>query len=178
MLSCQTGGDIEVNDAINGTDKYAGMKDDAPIIRAYVAAGGRYLGICMGGYLARQSETDEPGFDLLPRAVAPEEWFKTKGARNTKDNIVVSVKWGAKKYQMFYQEGPSFGRKSAPGAEVLGYYSNKEIAALVIPLEEGKVGVVGPHPEATEEWYNKYDLKDKDGIDADLADDLIEKLMK
>jgi hypothetical protein len=49
---------------------------------------------------------------------------------------------------------------------------------LVAPFARGRVGVVGPHPEATPDWYDDYGLIDPDGLDADLGHDLIDTLMK
>jgi glutamine amidotransferase-like uncharacterized protein len=48
--------------AENLSQAYSKLKDHARDIRNFVSSGGRYLGICMGGYLAGAT----PGFHLLP----------------------------------------------------------------------------------------------------------------
>ena len=61
---------------------------------------------------------------------------------------------------------------------VLATYTNGTIAALVASYGKGKVGVSGPHPEATAAWYRAYNLANSDGMDADLGYDLIDTLMQ
>lgn len=78
-----------------------------------------------------------------------------------------------------FQDGPCF--RLLPHAEhvtVLARYPNGEVAALVATFRAGKVGVVGPHPEATPEWYLEFGLIDPDGLDADLGHDLIDTVMR
>jgi hypothetical protein len=62
--------------------------------------------------------------------------------------------------------------------EVLARYPNGEIAALTAPFGAGAVGVVGPHPEATPDWYADVGLVDPDGLDADLGHDLVDALLR
>ena len=38
-------------------------------------------------------------------------------------------------------------------AQVLARYPNGRIAAVVAPFGAGAVAVVGPHPEATPDWF-------------------------
>ncbi len=61
---------------------------------------------------------------------------------------------------------------------VLATYTNGKIAALVAPYGKGKVGVSGPHPEATAEWYEASHLVNPEGMHADLGYDLIDTLMR
>jgi len=48
---------------------------------------------------------------------------------------------------------------------------------MTAPFGRGVVGVVGPHPEATVDWYDHHGLVDPDGLDADLGHDLIDVVM-
>jgi glutamine amidotransferase-like uncharacterized protein len=79
---------------------------------------------------------------------------------------------------MYFQDGPYFiVRRGASNVRVLATYTNGKVAALVAPYGKGKVGVSGPHPEATASWYAAYHLIDHDGHGADLGHDLIDTLM-
>jgi glutamine amidotransferase-like uncharacterized protein len=152
---------------------YHRLRRQADLIRQYVASGGRYLGFCLGGYLAGET----PGFALLPGDT--DRYIASPGAAvDTDADSVVEIRWRGCSRYMYFQDGPCF--RLLPGAQqvtVLARYSNGEVAALVAAFRAGKVGVVGPHPEATAEWYLEYGLVDPDGLDADLGHDLIDTVM-
>jgi hypothetical protein len=42
----------------------------------------------------------------------------------------------------------------------------------------GRVAVTRHHPEAPQSWYDAYHLSDPDGPDGDLAQDLIDSVMR
>jgi hypothetical protein len=119
------------------------------VLRDFVAGGGRYVGVCMGGFLAGA----EPGFELLPGDA--EEYIKTRGAEvKHGEDAEVNLSWRGQARRVYFQAGPSFKLDAgARGAEVLATYSNGRAAALVAPFGAGAVGVVGPHPEASADWY-------------------------
>lgn len=151
------------------------VKDTAPAIRKFVQNGGHYLGFCMGGYFAGK----DPGFELLPGDT--DQWIASKKASvKDEDDAIVEVQWRKAKRFLYFQDGPYFlVDENAAGVTVLAKYaSNDKIAAVVAPYGKGKVGVVGPHPEADDSWYKLAGLKDPDGLDADLGHDLVETLMQ
>jgi glutamine amidotransferase-like uncharacterized protein len=79
---------------------------------------------------------------------------------------------------MYFQDGPFFLLdRSATNVMVLATYTNGKIAALVAAYGEGKVGVSGPHPEASVEWYEATHLVNPEGVNVDLGHDLIDTLM-
>jgi hypothetical protein len=81
VLYAQPGGVGSVKKAFDG------LKKDAPAVRNFVSKGGRYLGICMGGYLV----DDNPGYDL---GLDADEYIKSPGATvKTEDDTLVQVKW-------------------------------------------------------------------------------------
>lgn len=167
VLYVQPGGDGSLSKA------YRHLKIYAHAIRHYVASGGRYLGICMGGYLAGAT----PGFHLLPGDT--DAFITSQGAsvRTSRDTLV-QVKWRNQWHSMYFQDGPFFKIKSkAPGVMVLARYTNGKIAALVVPYGKGKVGVVGPHPEADTSWYVDSGLAAPESLDFKLGHDLIDSLM-
>lgn len=153
---------------------YRRMAGSAKDIRRYVSAGGRYLGVCLGGYLAGAS----PGFNLLPGDT--DRFIDSPGATvGTDRDTVVQVRWRGRPRHMYFQDGPHFIlQPGALGVQVLATYTNGAVAALVSSHGRGAVGVVGPHPEATEDWYEDSDRANPDGLRMDLAHDLVDSLMR
>ena len=152
---------------------YRRMRRYETAIREFVADGGRYLGFCLGGYLAGAT----PGFGLLPGDT--DQYIATRGATiaSTGDTLV-QVRWRGRRRQLYFQDGPTFVvEPGAMGVTVLARYPNGENAALVAAFGAGAVGVVGPHPEATPDWYRDTGLVKPDGLDTDLGHDLIEAVM-
>ncbi|MHA6616939.1 BPL-N domain-containing protein [Pseudonocardia sp. DLS-67] len=152
---------------------YRRMRRYRDAIRAYVAGGGRYLGVCLGGYLAGRT----PGFALLPGDT--DQYVRTPDATvRTTDDTVVEVRWRGSHRHLFFQDGPVFRLgPDATGVDVLSRYPNGELAALVAPFGAGRVGVVGPHPEATPDWYGDLGLADPDPRHAELGHNLVDALM-
>ncbi|OLT47703.1 hypothetical protein BJF85_15025 [Saccharomonospora sp. CUA-673] len=156
-------------------------------IRSYVAAGGNYLGFCLGGYLAGAT----PGFGLLPGDT--DQYIATPGATvTTSGDTIVDVHWGHRTRAVFFQDGPVFqlsgphadgtgadgaSGDGAAGVTILARYPNRQIAALVTDFGAGRVGVVGPHPEAPPDWYADAGLPWPGSTATDLVDDLIEQLL-
>jgi glutamine amidotransferase-like uncharacterized protein len=166
-LYAQPGGTPSVDDA------WTMLQADAPAITSFVRGGGRYLGFCEGGYLAGAT----PGFGFLPGDT--DQYITSRGASVTTDvDTVIPITWRGHTRSMYFQDGPQFIVNPGSGATTIATYSNGEIAALDAPYGTGKVGVVGPHPEADASWYADYGLTDSDGPDADLAHDLIDAVMQ
>lgn len=150
---------------------YRRQKRDKSAIKHFVHQGGRYLGICMGGFLA------EPGhFNLFRGGV--KEYYSSRGASvTTADPAVIPVIWRGTERAMYFQDGGYMvPRKKATEITVLARYTNGSIAALVAPYGQGKVGLCGPHPEAPAEWYRTAGLH-HERSNQDLGDDLIDTLM-
>jgi glutamine amidotransferase-like uncharacterized protein len=154
---------------------YRHMKGNASPIREYVRYGGRYLGICMGGYLAGHWR----GLRLLPQDT--DQFITSPGADvTTAEDTLVDVDWRGRRHHMFFQDGPVFRLPAAVPAQVTvlaRYAANGEIAAMVAPFGRGRVGVCGPHPEAPADWYEAHDLTLERSSGAPLGHDLINVLM-
>ncbi|HYH24317.1 MAG TPA: hypothetical protein VD834_03130, partial [Blastococcus sp.] len=56
-------------------------------------------------------------------------------------------------------------------------YDNGLPAAVVAPFGRGAVGVVGPHPEASPDWYRDSGLPVPSDLRADLTQDLVDRVM-
>ncbi len=146
------------------------MRHSREPIRDYVHGGGRYLGFCLGGYLAGAT----PGFGLLPGDT--DRWIDTDGASVDHDgDALVDVRWGGRSRTLFFQDGPHFLLDRSGPATVLGHYPNGAAAAVVAPFGAGRVGVVGPHPEAGPDWFADAGLPAHDAHD--LGWQLIDEVM-
>ncbi|MEV7928352.1 MULTISPECIES: BPL-N domain-containing protein [unclassified Kitasatospora] len=140
------------------------------LVRDYVRGGGRYLGLCMGGYLA-----GDPGYDLLPGDSG--QYIRSRGATVTDEqDRLVDVAWRGRPQRMYFQDGPYFD-VDGPGVDVLARYSNDRAAAVIAPYGSGRVAVSGPHPEAPADWYRDYHLPDESKTGLGLGDDLLHDLM-
>lgn len=119
-------------------------------IQRYVASGGRYLGLCMGAYLASGS-----GFGLVQQELDSEigrPGFSVK----TIDSTAIKVRWAGKSQPMFYQDGPYMMKaKGDPGFRSIATYQNGDIAAARYSFGKGVVVLSGPHPEADKSWFEE-----------------------
>ena len=152
---------------------YRRLRRDAAAIRTYVGSGGRYLGFCLGGYLAGET----PGFGLLPGDT--DQYISSPGSGTTTDqDTVVEVLWRGHRRAVFFQDGPWFDLDPDRGpAEVLAVYGNGLPAAVVAPYGRGTVGVVGPHPEATSDWFDDAGLRRPEPLALDLGLELVDRVM-
>ena len=149
------------------------MRRHRRAVRSYVHGGGRYLGFCLGAYLAGES----PGFGLLPgdtdQYVAGDD-----AVLDTEDDALVDVDWGGHRRTVFAQDPAVFvlDERADAGVEILARYPDGPPAALVAPHGHGHVGVVGPHPEATPDWFTDAGLPVRDA--RELARDLVDRTLE
>ncbi|QQP95339.1 BPL-N domain-containing protein [Lysobacter enzymogenes] len=140
-------------------------------IHDYVAGGGRYLGICMGAYLASGS-----GLGLVPHELQSEvgrPGFEVDGS----EDAVVAVRWQGRAQTVFYQDGPYLRRAPKdPGFRTIATYANDDIAAARYTLGRGVVVLSGPHPEADESWFEEAGLPLEDRPDGRLLRSLLAAL--
>ncbi len=150
------------------------MRGAAGPIREFVRSGGGYLGFCLGGYLAGET----PGFGLLPGDA--DRFISSPGARPDHDgDSLVVLDWAGHRRQVFFQDGPWFDLDPARGpADTLATYNNGLPAAVVAPFGRGAVGVVGPHPEASPDWYTDSGLPVPADVRADLTQDLVDLVLR
>jgi glutamine amidotransferase-like uncharacterized protein len=76
---------------------------------------------------------------------------------NTASNTTVETDWGGEIKEMYFQDGPAFELAPNAPARVLATYSGGEPAAVIASFGRGRVGLVGPHPEADLEWFDSTD---------------------
>lgn len=152
---------------------YKKVRREAPAIRDFVASGGHYLGFCLGAYLAGET----PGFGLLPGDT--DQYISSPGAGLTNDrDAVIEVTWRGVRRRLYAQDPPYLALDPSRGpAQVLAVYDNGLPAGVVAPFGRGRVGVVGPHPEATPDWFLDVGLRVPRPLGLDLAADLLEAVL-
>jgi glutamine amidotransferase-like uncharacterized protein len=158
---------------------YSKLESEAPIIKNYVASGGKYLGICMGSYFAGHHY-----LDILAKSTQAAQYVRRKNCLVTHEkHDVVELDWGGEKKFVYFHDGAAFvpkGRSRRISGEIVARYTNGDAAALIQRYKKGRVGVIGPHPEAQKWWfYSQTRIRDRwhDCIQHDLLLDFVEKLL-
>lgn len=140
----------------------------------FVRDGGSYAGFCAGGFLTGRYLRDGVmvGFDMLKGSVHLYE--------QVKDNpIMLDLQWNGQTRHVYWEGGPYFDLKDAttgrdnPDVQVVATYPNGAAATVRFMHGAGRVSVTGLHPEAPEWWRTDSKLTDRDGLDYDLADEMI-----
>lgn len=131
-----------------------------PIVRAikeYLTAGGHYLGICGGGFIAAKNYDAEnnvrvTGFGIIP---ATAEDYSTHRQAHLQ-----TINWRSKEVVLYFQGGPTFVLdKNAENIDLIAKYQNGDIAAFSHSYGKGTVTVIGPHPEADKTWLEEDHIK-------------------
>ncbi|NBR60129.1 MAG: hypothetical protein EBT86_00495 [Actinobacteria bacterium] len=111
-------------------------------VQQYVLQGGHYLGICMGAYWAG------PLYFDLASDINPVQYIRRPGASVHRSySTVVDVTWMGHNETMFFYDGCSL--LGAKPSSSIASYTNGDCAALI----EGRIGLIGPHPESDSFWY-------------------------
>jgi glutamine amidotransferase-like uncharacterized protein len=143
-------------------------------LKTYLRNGGRYLGICGGGYMASTGWEEDEGF-VETLGVIP---AKSESYVEDYDSRILSIRWLGETRLMYFQAGPVFDLVQSPEAvEVIAYYDDDRIAALVSSYGEGKVAVSGPHPESPESWKDDAANGGTMTLSTDLAVALLQDLL-
>ncbi|EFZ03105.1 biotin protein ligase [Metarhizium robertsii ARSEF 23] len=151
---------------------WAEIQDAAPAIRDFVSRGGRYMGVCLGAFLAGFS----PGLGILPAGTDVDREIDQRRTQVANDSdTLIQVDWtfqsdaaGHARGQTvrdrwaYFQDGVAIkglpgarrrARDRAGGDAVLARYSQSgDVAASRTPHGDGWVVLVGIHPEATSLW--------------------------
>lgn len=161
-------------------DAWNALKSYNDMVRDWVSNGGRYLGICLGAYLAGP----EDGFNLLPEG---NKVFREIEEPDTQvegmDNAVIQLYWTfqtgsnqskTQEQWVFFQDGAAFSDPNTTDLKVLGRYThNNNVSATLSQFGEGFVGLVGFHPEADDTWYANPSLVNPSGIQFDIGADFL-----
>ena len=113
-------------------------------IADFVARGGKYLGICMGAYWSGQDY-----FDLLT-GLEPVQYIRREGADVRRSyGTVADVDWGGTRTKMYFYDGCTFAGDGR--CQIIARYANGDPMAVI----QGRVGLIGCHPESQHKWYDK-----------------------
>jgi glutamine amidotransferase-like uncharacterized protein len=120
------------------------LKDNRDRIYDFIRSGGRYLGICMGAYWAGSDY-----FNILHN-VDVEQYIKRPNTDTKRPHAKnLKVQWLGKDENMFFYDGCAFG----PGHyDIIAKYMNDDPMAII----QGRVGLIGCHPESQPHWYESY----------------------
>lgn len=143
-------------------------------IKEYIRKGGRYMGICGGGFMAstgwHEGSEYVKGLSIIPaEASVFQDSFEAK---------IIPVRWEGKVRSIYFQAGPCFQlTKTNETVQIVATYSDGSIAALMSTYGKGRVAVCGPHPEARESWKDDAVNRDRWVPATDLAVQFLKDLL-
>jgi len=150
------------------------MKHHKKRIREYVKNGGRYLGICMGAYWAGSH------YLKILKDVDCVQYIKRPGADTRRPHAKnIEVTWNGRKQRMFWYDGCSIIGTGIGSSKFdpIATYSNGDVMAGY----QGRIGLIGTHPEAEKDWYDQYSWMKKiwseDNINKQLLLEFTEQLI-
>jgi hypothetical protein len=153
---------------------YAGKMSDSltqqtrdNIQRAVQERGVSFVGICAGAFIAVSPDT-KWGFSLVKSETLPYYHLEDEG---TDDAMVgVSMIQGGDR-QLVWWGGPSLPEWQ--GGVIARYSDNHQPAIAQTWAGNGLVILSGPHPEAPSNWRSKLGLDDSDGLDQEIAGQML-----
>lgn len=145
------------------------LKPNLEPIKEYMDNGGRYLGICMGAYWAGSDY-----FNLL-KDVEVGQYIKRPDTDTRRPHPKeMPIVWKGRDESMFFYDGCAFGGGQY---EIIAKYMNEDPMAII----QGKIGLIGCHPEANQHWYDSYSWMkkrwngNKHHLLTEFVDDLMER---
>lgn len=156
-----------------GTDDNAGSLEDfiqqfeADTIQGlkdFVSRGGRYIGVCGGAYI--MSTTYTTAFDSGTGIGLAE--FSTEGYSESDEATIIPITWKDTDRTIYYQLGPKMICDEALNSQTIATYEDDSVAACIINVGQGKIFLVGPHPEVLVDNLEESDIPD--GTLEDLTD--------
>ena len=145
-------------------------------LKEHIYNGGRYIGICAGAYLTEEwidQRANDHGLNIFPGKI--DNYTKEEKAK------LMSINWlpTQKNRLVFFEFGPYL--HPYPGAPVTimaRFNQDHSPAALIFPYGKGKVGLISPHLEADQPWFDMYNLNNKDGISYDIGIEFIRQVLQ
>ena len=122
------------------------MRENQVRIRDFVDSGGRYLGICMGAYWAGRHYLDLlTSLDTVQYIKQPHTDTRRPHAK------ALDVTWQGQTEKMFFYDGCAITGRGQ--LDVTATYANGDVMAGY----QGRIGMIGCHPESELHWYNSYE---------------------
>ena len=143
------------------------LKENKRDVKNFVRSGGKYIGICMGGYWAGSEYFNLlQNCDSVQYITRPHTDTRRPHAKN------LDVMWEGRKEKMFFYDGFAV---TDGDYEIVAKYMNGDAMAVI----QNNIGIIGCHPEATEYWYNEYSwMKGKYESKHHLLLEFVDKVMK
>lgn len=121
------------------------MKHHKQNIKQYIDDGGHYLGICMGAYWASGDY-----FDII-KGRSCVQYMNRPGSNTRRPHPKdLEVTWRGKKEKIYWYDGCSIVGNGK--LDVVATYPNGDVMAAY----QGRVGLIGSHPEADKDWYSSH----------------------
>jgi glutamine amidotransferase-like uncharacterized protein len=136
---------IAVPGGFGDSDSYDSLfKHNSKRVVEFVQNGGHYLGICMGAYWAGKHYLN------ILDDVNVEQYIKRPNTDTRRPHAKnMSIIWNGVDDNMFFYDGCAFG----PGQyDIVAKYMNDDPMAII----QGKIGLIGCHPESQLHWYESY----------------------
>lgn len=112
-------------------------------IAEFIQRGGYYFGSCMGAYWAGSRY-----FDILDSVDAVQYIKRPSSDICRSYGTVAKIDWKGSKEQMYFYDGCAFVGNIF---KTIATYANGDPMAII----QGRIGLVGCHPEAPKYWYEK-----------------------
>jgi hypothetical protein len=126
------------------------FKYNADSVRSFVQCGGYYLGICMGAYWAGKHYLDIlKDVDAVQYITRPNTDTRRPHAK------AIDIKWNQHPNRMFFYDGCALTGEGP--YETVATYANGDAMAII----QGRVGLIGCHPESEKFWYDSYSWMSK-----------------
>jgi hypothetical protein len=113
-------------------------------LHQFMEDGGRYLGICMGAYWAAHHY-----LDLLDGVKATQYITRPETCTRRPHAKAMPVTWNGEAERMYFYDGCALHGDG--DFDAVSTYSNGDAMAGY----QGRVGLIGCHPESTGHWYSK-----------------------
>ena len=116
-------------------------------IRRFVQDGGKYLGICMGGYWANHYY-----LDVLSDDVTTTQYIKRPNTDTKRPHAkYLEVDWDHQRERMYFYDGFAVTGDETK-FETIARYMNGDPMAII----QNNIGLIACHLEAEKHWYDSY----------------------
>lgn len=141
------------------------------VIKKFISRGGGYVGFCAGAFLTtpKVGQTSIHGLGIISGKTEVYRWAQSY------PSVEKMLTPSGERYN-YWAGGPwfSFTQKQLKNITVKSRYSTtKAISAVETTFGKGRISVSGTHPEAPQWWYDYAQLVDIDGLDNQIAVDMI-----
>ena len=140
-------------------------------IRRFVQDGGKYLGICMGGYWANHYY-----LDVLSDDVTTTQYIKRPNTDTKRPHAKnLEVDWNHQRERMYFYDGFAVTGDETK-FETVARYMNGDPMAII----QNNIGLIACHLEAEQHWYDSYSWMKKHwtGNKHHLLLDFVNRLME